>query len=327
MRAVRFASFGDPARVLTVENQPITAPGPGQVLLRMCVRPINPSDIFSIRGLYGILPRLPATPGMEGAGVVVTIGSGVTGFTVGQRVVPMFVGGTWQEYMVVEASSLLAIPPEIDMRQAATLVLNPASAWLLIYEVLRVEPGAWVLQNAANSAVGRLVIQLSHHAGFRTINVVRRRELVQELLDAGADAVICEADEDVPARVVSIVGPQRVRYAIDSVAGVSGSRLAQCLGSGGTLVAFGAISRQSLSIDAGALVFREASLRGWWFYHWMRSATSEQIIALFRMITPLIRDGTLHTPIAAEYHLDAIHEAIRAAEYGYRTGKILLVSA
>ncbi len=215
MRAVRFASFGDPAEVLTVEDQPITAPGPGQVLLRMRVRPINPSDLFAIRGSYGVLPRLPATPGMEGAGVVDALGFGVKGFAVGQLVATMGVGGTWQEYMVVHSSALLPVPAGLSERQAAMLLVNPTSAWLLLHEVLRVEPEAWVLQNAANSAVGRFVIQLARRSGFRTINLVRRHDLADELRAEGADAVICEDDEDVLGQVAALTGPRGVRYALE----------------------------------------------------------------------------------------------------------------
>ncbi|NNJ09110.1 zinc-dependent alcohol dehydrogenase family protein [Chloroflexales bacterium ZM16-3] len=326
MRAVRFASFGDPAEVLTVEAQPITAPGPGQVLLRMRVRPINPSDLFSIRGSYGTLPRLPATPGMEGCGVVEALGFGVTGFSVGQLVAPMGVGGTWQDYMVVDASALLPVPPGLSDRQASMLLVNPTSAWLLLHEVLRVEPGAWVIQNAANSAVGRFVIRLARRAGFRTINLVRRPSLADELRAEGADAVICEADEDVLEQVSATVGPKGVRYALDSVAGPSGSRLAQILGTGGTMVVFGAISEQPLIIDPGALLFRGASVRGWWLSRWFRTAEPAQVSALFDAIIPLVADGTLSAPVAAEYRLEDVRQAVAEAEGSSRNGKVLLVS-
>jgi NADPH:quinone reductase-like Zn-dependent oxidoreductase len=325
MRAVRFAAFGDPAEVLAVEDIPTPEPGPGQALVRMRVRPINPSDLFAIRGQYGLLPRLPATAGMEGSGVVAALGAGVTQFQVGQLVAPLGASGTWQEYIVADAGALLPVPPALDERQAAMLLVNPTTAWLLLHEVLQVEPGAWILQNAANSAVGRFVIQLSRRAGFRTINVVRRRDVVDELLAEGADAVICEADEDVPARVREITGAKGAPYALDSVAGLSGSRLVQALAPGGTMVVYGAISREPLTIDAGAMLFRGTAVRGWWLSRWFRMASREQVGALFGNILPLIADSTLRAPVAAEYALADVYRAVAAAEGSQRNGKILLV--
>jgi NADPH:quinone reductase-like Zn-dependent oxidoreductase len=115
MRAVRFTSFGEPTEVLSLEDLPTPEPGPGQVLIRMRVRPINPSDLFAIRGQYGRLPKLPATPGMEGAGVIEALGPGVTQLQRDQLVAPMS-GGTWQEYLVADARSLLPVPPGLDER-------------------------------------------------------------------------------------------------------------------------------------------------------------------------------------------------------------------
>src|SRR5207249_9394608 len=139
-------AFGDPADVLTIEELPTPEPGPGQALVRMQVRPINPSDLFTIRGRYGVLPQLPATPGLEGAGVVAALGAGVNQLQIGQMVVPLG-SGTWQEYLVADADAHLAVPRGLDERAAAMLLANPTSAWLLLHEVLRVAPGAWVLQN------------------------------------------------------------------------------------------------------------------------------------------------------------------------------------
>jgi NADPH:quinone reductase-like Zn-dependent oxidoreductase len=325
MRAVRFSTFGDPADVLTLEELPMPQPGPGQVLVRLRARPINPSDLFQIRGKYGRLPRLPATPGMEGAGVIEALGEGVKQVQVGQQVVPLVAGGTWQEYLVVDAASLLPVPADLGEREAAMLLANPTTAWLLLHDVLRVEPGAWVLQNAANSAVGYFVIQLCRHAGYRTINVVRRRDVVDDLRAAGADEVICEADEDVVARVREITGGKGVRYALDAVAGQSGGRLAQSLGPGGTIVVFGAMSGEPLTIDPGALLFRGATVHGWWLTHWFRTASPEQTAELFGKLIPLIADGTLRAPVAAEYDLADIKQAVAAAEGSERKGKVLLV--
>jgi NADPH:quinone reductase-like Zn-dependent oxidoreductase len=325
MRAIRFAAFGEPAEVLSLEELPMPQPGPDQALVRMRARPINPSDLFAIRGQYGVLPRLPATPGMEGAGVVEAVGENVTTLKVGQQVVPFGGGGTWQEYLVTGADMLLPLPPGLSDQQAAMVMANPTSAWLMLHEVLRVEPGAWVLQNAANSAVGHFVIQLSRRAGFRTINVVRRRDVIEELLAIGADEVICEADEDVVARVRELTGGKGVRYALDSVAGASGSRLAQALGPGGTMVVFGAISGQPLTVDPGALLFRGAAVRGWWLVHWFRIASPAQKAELFGALIPLIADGTLQAPVAAEYDLAEFKRAVVEADGSERKGKILLV--
>ncbi|WP_129629494.1 zinc-dependent alcohol dehydrogenase family protein [Candidatus Oscillochloris fontis] len=325
MRAVRFASFGDPAKVLQVEDLPLTAPGPGQVLLRMLVRPINPSDLFTIRGQYGRLPRLPATPGMEGAGRIESLGPGVRGFAVGQLVVPLGVGGTWQEYLVANASALIPMPEGLSERDAAMLVVNPTSAWLLLHEVLRVAPGAWLIQNAANSAVGRFIIRLARRSGVHTINIVRRPNLRDELLAEGADVVLYENDPDLLDQIARTVGAHGVGYALDSVAGASGSRLVQTLRPGGQMVVFGAISRQPLTIDPSALIFRNISLHGWWLAQWFQTASPTHIADLMATLQPLVADGTLRAPIAAEYNLEEVQQAVAAAEQSERNGKILLV--
>jgi NADPH:quinone reductase-like Zn-dependent oxidoreductase len=324
MRAVRFREFGEPGEVLEVEEVALPEPGLGQVRVRMRVRPINPSDLFAIRGRYGVLPKLPATPGMEGAGVVDALGEGVTELREGQQVVPLGGGGTWQEYVVVEARSLLPLPPGLSDAQAAMLLANPTSAWIMLEEELRVRQGEWVLQNAANSAVGRFVIQLARHRGYRTINVVRRRDVFEELREDGADEILTE-DEDVVERVQEITGGKGVRYALDSVAGQSGSRLVRCLAPGGTLIVFGAISQKPLVVDPGQMLFRGTSVRGWWLMQWFRTASPEQQANLFQTLIPLVAQGVLRAPVAAEYDLAQVHEAVAAAEGSERKGKILLV--
>lgn len=325
MRAIQYSQYGSPAEVLGLAELPIPEPGPGQVQVRMRARPINPADLAMIAGRYGIRPSLPATAGMEGSGVVSALGAGVTQLQVGQLVAPLGASGTWQEYIVADVGTLLPVPPGIDERAAAMLLVNPTTAWMLLHEVLHVQPGEWVLQDAANSAVGHFVIQLSRLAGFRTINVVRRRDVIDELHAIGADEVICEADEDVVARVRAITGGKGVRYALDSVSGESGARLAESLADDGRMIVFGVASGRPLAVNAGALLFHGAAIQGWWLSRWFRMATPEQIAGLFGAILPLIADGTLRAPVAGEFDLADVRAAVAAASGSERRGKVLLV--
>jgi NADPH:quinone reductase-like Zn-dependent oxidoreductase len=257
-------------------------------------------------------------------GVIEHVGEDVLQWEIGQRVVPLQTNGTWQEYVLADAQTLIAVPDGIDDHAAAMVLANPTSAWLLLHNELKVPQNEWLLQNAANSAVGRFVIQLSKRAGIKTINVVRRRDVIDELHALGADEVLCEADEDVVTRVKDITGGKGVRYAIDSVAGRSGGQLIQALAPGGTAIIFGAISNKPLVIDPGALLFKGNTVRGWWLARWFRTASPEQISLLFAELIPLVADGTLHVPVAAAYDLADVKQAVAAAEGSERNGKIVL---
>lgn len=324
MRAVVIDAFGDPDSVLQVQELPTPEPGPGEVRVRMIARPINPSDIFTITGQYGQLPELPATPGLEGVGVVDAVGAGVTGVEVGQRVVPG-TRGTWREFVITTPDAILPVPEGLTDIQASMLLVNPTSAWLMLEDELRVKPGEWIVQNAGNSIVARFIAQIAKLRGYRVISVVRRSDLADELIEAGAEHVVSEVDEDVEARVREISGGKGAAYAIDSVAGESGSRLVRSLGAGGTMLVFGALSRQPLTIDPGTMLFRGTTIRGWWLTRWMRNATPAQRDDLFRGLVDLIRAGVLNAPIAAEFDLGDVVEAVRMARGSERNGKVILV--
>src|SRR5438552_1911409 len=191
MKAIIFDRFGDPEEVLQVRDVPMPEPGRGQVRVRMIAAPINPSDLSVVRGQYGRLPQLPATPGFEGVGVVEASGGGLLGWRVkGKRVAVLNgAGGNWQEHVVIPAKQAVPVPDDLPDEQVASFFVNPATALVMTQNVLRVPAGAWLLQTAAGGALGRMVIRLGKHARFRTINVVRRREAMAELKQLGADEV------------------------------------------------------------------------------------------------------------------------------------------
>ena len=202
MKAVVCDRWGDPADVLQVRELPEPAPGPGEVRVRMLASPINPSDVITVRGLYGRLPPLPATPGFEGVGVVEEGQGFWARRLIGRRVAVLNArGGNWAEKVVIPWRQAVPMPRDLPDEQAATFFVNPATALVMTRDVLRVPRGAWLLQTAAGSALGRMVIRLGRRHGFRTLNVVRRREQVEELLREGGTAAVATNDEDLAERV------------------------------------------------------------------------------------------------------------------------------
>ena len=256
MKSVRFSDFGNPLEVLRVEDLPQPEPGDNQALVRMRARPINPSDLLTVRGLYGALPKLPATPCLEGMGEIAAVGKGVQNLRPGQRVIPLGVPGTWQQYVVVNSAQLMPVPDGIIDQTAAQFVVNPLTAWIMTVEELAMKPGEWLLQTAAGSTLGRVVLQIARLRGFKTINVVRRREQAAELKALGADEVISTDDEAIAERVKAIAGEAGVAKAIDAVGGKTGTAVAGALGRGGLMLVYGALSMEPMPVDVGRIIFK-----------------------------------------------------------------------
>lgn len=325
MKAVTFDRFGDPAEVLHVTDVPRPEPGRGQVRVRMLASPINPSDLLTVRGLYGLKPSLPATPGFEGVGIVEDVGPGILGrFRQGKRVAVLNgKSGNWQEHTVLSAKHVVPVPDEMPDEQAATFFVNPASALVMTRWVLRVPRGAWLLQSAAGSALGRMVIRLGRREGFRTVNVVRRREQVEELKRAGADAVICSADEPIEERVKEITGGG-APFALDCVGGATGSAVAQSLGPNGRMLVYGTLSLEPMTVDPRPLIVAGQRIEGFWLTNWVRGQGVVTMLRLFRQITQLLREGVLTSEVAATFPLDEIQAAARRADEPGKGGKVLL---
>ncbi len=187
MKAIVFEQFGEPADVVQVRDVPAPDPGPGQVRVKMIATPVNPSDLLLIRGRYVFKPELPARVGFEGVGVVDKVGSGLLGKLVkGKRVTVInHSGGDWAEYAVIPARQARPVPKELSDEQAASFFVNPMTVLALVRHVLAVPRGEWLLQSAANSSLGKMIIKLARHDGIKTVNVVRRHEPMEELRRLG----------------------------------------------------------------------------------------------------------------------------------------------
>jgi len=325
VQSIKFYEFGNPAEVLRVEDAPQPQPGAGQVLVRLRARSINPSDLLTVRGLYGSLPKLPATPGLEGMGEVIAVGDGVKHLLPGQRVIPLGVQGTWQDYLLAPSAQLIPVPDGISDATAAQFVVNPLTAWIMTVEELALEPGEWLLQTAAGSTLGRIVLQIAALRGFKTINVVRRREQVNELKSLGADEVICTDDEDIAERVKEITGKAGVTKAIDAVGGQTGAAVMNSLGRGGVMLVYGLLSMEPMPIDGGRMIFSTTTIRGFWLSEWLRSAAPERQQAVTAGMLRAMASNEIVPPVEAEYSLADVLAAVEHAERPGRRGKVLLV--
>ena len=326
MRALQFSQFGEPLTVLSLAEVPKPEPRPGEVRLRLTHRPINPSDLLTITGDYGRLPHtFPATPGMEAMGQVDKLGPSVTGLQVGQRVIPLGINGTWREYVLAQPERLLPVPSPISDQAAAQFVANPVTAWVMLQDELTLQTGDWVLQTAAGSTLGRLVLQMAQLKGYKTINFVRRQAQVQELLDLGADAVICTEDDNVLEQVKNLTGGKGVKGVLDAVGGTTGTLAASCLQAGGTMIVYGVLSMQPTPINTGEMLFKGTTIRGFWLTYWFRSTPPIQVQKVLGELMQLMVAGHLQPPTEAEYDLADFQQAITHAQTPGRQGKVLLV--
>jgi NADPH:quinone reductase len=327
MKAVVFDRFGPPEEVLQArEVPPPPEPGPGQVRIRMIASPVNPSDLLYIRGEYGKQPPLPATPGFEGVGIVEATGSGLFARRVrGKRVAVLNrATGNWQEQVVVPARQAIPVPSDLPNDQAAAFFVNPASAVVMTQYVLKVPPGAWLLQTAAGSALGRMVIRLGKHYGFRTINVVRRREQGEELRRAGGDAVVCTSDESLVDRVREITAGEGVLYAIDAVGGATGTAVIQALGHAGRLLLYGTLAGEPIQIDPRVLMVGQKKVEGFWLSPWTAKQGMLTMFGLIRKLGKLFREGVVTSEFGATFPLDQVQAAVKQAALPGRQGKVLL---
>jgi trans-2-enoyl-CoA reductase len=322
IKVVVYETHGNPAEVLQVKTEPWPSPGTGEAVVLMVAAPVNPADINAIEGKYPARREVPAVPGFEGAGVVVETGANVSTIRKGALVILPHNIGTWREAVAVKANDLIAVPPEIDPVSAAMLKINPMTAWRLLHDYVDLGRGDWVIQSAANSAVGRAVIQIARGLGFKTVNVVRRPELIDELLREGGDIVLVDG-EKLRDEVKAATSGAAIRLGLNSVGGDSALRLSNCLAFGGKLVSFGAMSLQPLKIPTGLLIFKDLRFRGIWINHWYDNATMAERMAAFNPLFDMARRGLLKMKIEKAYSIDEAKAAVAHAMQPKRSGKII----
>ena len=322
MRALVQPRFGEPADVLNVEEVETPEPGPGQVRVKVTLSPIHNHDLWTVRGTYGYKPELPARAGTEAVGVIDALGEGVEGLEVGQRVATGGTFGVWAEYVVTPAAGLIPVAEGLPDEMAAQLVSMPFSAISLLHS-LDLTPGDWIVQNTANGAVGRMVAQIAKARGIHVLGLVRRQSAVDELAQQGIGNVVSTDSDDWREKAAAIIGGGRVVAGVDSVGGSSANDVLSLLSENGTLVIFGSMGESTLELSAGDIIFRQATVKGFWGSVVSKTMDAETRGALFGELSRYLADGTLTLPVAGTFALEDIRDAV-AASLSPRVGKVLL---
>lgn len=322
MKIVSFEQFGPPEQVCRCsEREDPAAPGPDEVQVRIEAFPINPVDLLTISGRYAVRPDLPAVPGSEAVARITQCGARVDHLAAGDRVL-LLGRENWMQAKCVPAEQVVKLP-DADPLQLAMLKVNPATALLMLQEIVDLAPGEWVIQDAANSAVGQCVIALARGLQIKTVNIVRRAVLVDPLRQRGADVVLVDGD-DLTQRIAEATEGAEIKLAIDAVAGDLCDRLAASLAPGGTIVNYGLLSGRPCAVSPYHLIFRDIRVRGFWLVRQLSGMPPAAVQALYSGLAERVAQGAINVAVEATYPIDEIQKALRHAAQEGRRGKVLV---
>ncbi|XP_061802643.2 enoyl-[acyl-carrier-protein] reductase, mitochondrial isoform X1 [Nerophis lumbriciformis] len=331
--ALVYRQHGQPASVIQLEEVALPPVGAKDVLVKILASPINPADINMIQGTYAILPELPAVGGNEGVGQVVEVGSQVTSLQIGDRVIPKDASlGMWRTAAVVKEDAVISVPNDIPVLCAATLGVNPCTALRMLSDFERLKPGDSVIQNAANSGVGQAVIQIASAKGINTINVVRDRpdftQLSDRLKALGASHVIKEEALRRPEMKELFKTCPKPKLALNAVGGKSATELLRHLQPGRSMVTYGGMSKQPVTVPVSALIFKDVKICGFWVTQWKRdqSHDSGAFRSMLDELCSLIRQGKLSAPACTEVGLHDYSKALHAAMQPFTSAKQILIT-
>jgi len=323
MHAVRQHRQGG---ALAVESIPIPEPGPGEVLVKMQASPINPSDLAMIRGdtpgsCY------PYTPGLEGSGFVVKAGRGlIPALRKGKRVACTPVpgkDGTWADYLVTSAMRCYPLPADISTEQGSMTLVNPMTA-LAFIEIARKEKHRAMVNNAAASALGKMLVRLCDKYQIPLICIVRKGKHVNTLRQLGAEYVLDSSEDSFQEELHRLSRELCTTLVLDAVTGEQTSRLLDAVPPGSRLIAYARLSGENITVDPGSLILEDKQLSGFNLGNWLQSKSLFFKIRFLKRVGRML-SGTLASQIRRTMPLEKVEEAITLYTNNMSEGKILLI--
>ncbi|CAN7983181.1 unnamed protein product [Ixodes pacificus] len=332
--AIQFKEFGDPCKVLEKVEDPVVSDiGPDEISVKILAAPINPSDINTIQGTYGIKPNLPAKAGLEGVGEVTKIGKNVKNMDVGSWVLlPGDSWGTWRNYGVGDHKRFRKVSNKLDLVTAATMTVNTPTAYRMLSDFVTLQPGDTFIQNGANSGVGQAAIQIAKSMGLNSINIVRDRPNLIELKDMlrtlGADYVVTEEELRTPImkEIFTVVPPPKL--ALNCIGGKNATDMMRHLARGATVVTYGGMSRQPVTVSTAALIFQDIRVVGFWRTQWAKENTNTKADdKMYEYLAKISMEGKLQPPAHNLVPFDNYEDAVRTSMESFAGAKQILVMA
>src|SRR6201993_5324705 len=324
MRQLQFIAHGEPSDVIQLNTIPEPALGQEDVLISMEAAPLDPSDFLFVRGMYGVRPSFPSSVGAEGVGRVAKIGSKVDAALQGRRVLilPTYEQGTWADQIVTPVRNLVPMSDEADPLQLSMIGINPVTAYLLLNRYVSLMPGDWIGQTGANAAMGQYIIALAKLAGVKTLNVVRREEVAEQVRQWGGDRVVLQG-ANLHKDIEEALDGKKLSLVHDSVGGTPVGELAKSLKNGGSIVVYALQSGELPVFSPGDFIYRGLSLHGFWLINWIRNAPRTEIQEIYQKLSDLVADGSLSAAVEQVYPLERFKEAFRQSLKSNHSGKIL----
>jgi len=313
---------------LKVQERPVPKPHRGQVLVKIEAAPCNPSDLMLLAGKYGTSKTLPAAPGWEGAGTVVASGGGlVARWLKGKRVACGLAGegdGTWAEFAVASVTECIPLRGDVDIEQAASLIVNPMTAMGLLETARRGKHRAAV-HTAGASQLGRMLIAMARDADYPLINVVRREPQVQLLRSLGAEHVLNMTTEDFPEQLRERCAALSATIAFEAVAGDTTGVVLNALPAGSTVYVYGALSEQACgAINPVGLIFHRKTVTGFYLADWIKQRGLWGTLRAARRVQKLLAAGRIETKVQRRLALDDAREGLQHYVDHMTDGKVLL---
>jgi NADPH:quinone reductase-like Zn-dependent oxidoreductase len=310
---------------LEVQELAVPRAGPGQMLVRMAASPVNPSDLMTVKGEYGIGANYPFVPGLEGSGTVVASGGGLMARAMLGRLVALATGsgGLWAEYAAVPAAQAIPLPAGVSLGSGAMSAVNPLTAIALVSLARKGGHGA-VVSTGAGGQLGRMIRKRAKDKGVKVINIVRRAEQVATLQAEGARHVLNSTDARFDADLAQLCRDLRCRMAFDAVGGQMTGRLAEALGPRSQILLYGALDQAAVTLHPGTVIFKEVTVSGFWLSKWLPRKPLPLMLWHAREATLALKGGFAVSQVARIVDLDDAQGGIAAYADAMSAGKTLI---
>ncbi|MEP3632222.1 MAG: zinc-binding dehydrogenase [Shimia thalassica] len=317
-------AIADASEYLEAAEIPVPTPGPGQVLLKLRVASVNPSDLHFIKGEYG-QPRIKGNPaGFEGCGDIVATGAGAEKL-MGQRVsfaVALGCSGAWADYAITDAMNCIPLRPDVSDDDGAAQIVNPLTAMAMV-DIAQQDGDAFVV-SAATSQLGKLMVSLGKDLGLKPIALVRREDAVVPLKEMGAAEVLVTTDPDVVKKFAAVSADLKPRVFLDAVSDQMSEQLFAAMPNRARWISYGKLSNELPKLtQMGQLIFQSKKIEGFWLTSWMRSTPPADQMRVIGEVQARFADGRWKTDVSAHLPLrdvvSGLAEALKKTD-----GKVMI---